>query len=269
MTALERAGDWLRRLPVGSQARVPLRRLYRAALSISTLGRGLRRELPSGDTVLVSPAHRHLNWNPIEFDAFRRAIVPGATALDIGANVGGYSVLLGRWVGDAGRVFAFEPSPEAYEGLCAHLRMNGLTNRVTALPSAVGGNVGTLPFIVEATAGEGRLAGRPSARASLDVPVTTVDTFCAEAGVTPDFIKVDVEGAELDVLRGARETIARTRGRLGLFVEFHPALWSEHGLTRAELEREIADLGLRVESLVPHVDPWTLAGVTARLVAKR
>ena len=269
MTSLERAGDWLRRIPVGEHARGPLRRLYQAALSIGTLGRGLRRDLPSGERLFVSPAHRHINWNPAEFQAFRAAVGPGAVAFDIGANVGAYSLALGHWVGRGGRVFAFEPSPLEYDGLCEHIRLNDLADRVTPVQSAVGADVATLPFIVEPTAGEGRLAAVGSARATVTVPVTTVDAFCAEGRVVPDFIKVDVEGAELDVLRGARDTIARTRGRLALFVELHPALWPERGLTRGDLEREIGRLGLAVESLVPNADPWTLEGVTARLVATR
>jgi len=267
-TFLERASAWLRRVPVGRYARRPLQRLYHAALSARTLGRGLRCDLPSGDTIFVAPAHRHISWNEVEFRAFRDAVRPGAVALDIGANVGAYSMPLGRWVGDTGRVFAFEPSASAYDGLTTHVRMNGLESCVTPIASAVGGAIGTLPFIVEPTAGEGRLAAASSSRATVDVPVTTVDAFCAQHGITPDFIKVDVEGAELDVLRGARETIGRTRGRLALFVELHPALWGERGVSQADIEREVERLGLRVASLVPGADPWTLEGVTARLVAR-
>jgi len=269
MTNLERAGDWLRRIPVGEHARRPLRRLYQAALAIGTLGRGLRRTLPSGETMFVSPAHRHIDWNRVEFDAFRAAVRPGAVALDIGANVGAYSLALGRWVGGGGHVFAFEPSPLEYDGLCEHIRLNHLGDRVTPVRAAVGAAVGTLPFIVESTAGEGRLAATGSTRATVEVTATTVDAFCAREGVTPDFVKVDVEGAELDVLCGASETIERTRGRLALFVELHPARWAERGLTRADLEREIDRLGLAVTSLVPDADPWTLEGVTARLVTRR
>lgn len=264
---LERAGDWLRRLPLGDGARRPLKRLYEMALSARAGGRGLRRELPTGETLFISPAFRHIGWNAVEVDAFRDAVTPGSIALDIGANVGAYALLLGRWVGDSGRVFAFEPSPAAEAGLREHLRLNDLDRRVVAVPSAVGGVVGALPFVIEPTAGEGRLAASPAAH-TITVPVTTVDAFCAEQGITPNFIKVDVEGAELDVLTGARDTIARTKGRLALFVELHPSVWPERGLARETIERAIERLGLRVESLVAGVDPWTLEGVTARLVVR-
>ncbi len=266
--SVDRAGEWLRRVPVGSRARAPLRRLYHAALSMGTLGRGLRRRDPSGGTVFVSPAHRHINWNAIECGAFRQAIGPKGVALDVGANVGAYALLLGRWVGASGRVFAFEPSPSAYDGLTTHVRMNRLDGVVTAVCAAVSERVGTQPFIVEATAGEGRLAARSSTRPTVDVDVTTIDAFCAQAGIVPDFVKVDVEGAELEVLRGARETLARTRGRLALFVELHPALWAERGLTRDDVEDELGRMGLRAEPLVAGADPFATEGVAARLVTR-
>jgi FkbM family methyltransferase len=263
----ESAAGWLRQLPTGG-ARGSLRNLYRAAMSLGTFGRGLRRSLPSGEAVFVSPAHRHINWNTIEVEAFRDAIAPGAVAFDVGANVGAYALLLGHAVGAAGRVYAFEPSPVAFAGLREHIRLNRLADRVTAVHCAVGAEVATLPFIVASTAGEGRLAPDARLDGALQVPVTTIDAFCERERVTPDFIKIDVEGAELDVLRGARETIGRTRGRLALFVELHPSIWPERGLSRADVERGFDDLGLRVESLLPDVDPFTVEGVTARALTR-
>jgi FkbM family methyltransferase len=165
-------------------------------------------------------------------------------------------------------VFAFEPSPFAYEGLCAHVRLNDVGDRVTAVRSAVSAHIGAVPFLVESTAGEGRLGPARSSRATLLVRSTTIDAFCEREDITPDFIKVDVEGAELEVLRGARETIARTAGRLALFVELHPSLWPERGLSRDDVAREIARLGLRVVSPVPDADPFTVEGVAARLIAR-
>lgn len=267
MTPMEAAGRWLRRLSLGP-ARGPLRRLYHAAWAIRTLGRGLRRQLPSGETVFVEPAYRHINWNHIEVAAFQRAIRPGAVALDIGANVGAYSLALGHWVGSGGRVFAFEPSPSAFAGLRAHVALNHLADRVTPVRSAVAGDVGATRFIVEPTAGEGRLAAPGAPRATLLVPTTTVDAFCAARGITPDFMKVDVEGAELDVLRGARATIGRARDRLALFIELHPSLWRERGISRIDIEREARQLGLQIVSLVPGADPFAVEGVTAQFVPR-
>src|SRR5258705_453382 len=95
--ALEALGDWLRHVPVGQGGRTLLKRVYHAALMISSAGRGLRSEFPGGEAVYVTPAYRYLSWNPVEYSAFRDAIRPGAIVLDVGANVGAYSLLFAQW----------------------------------------------------------------------------------------------------------------------------------------------------------------------------
>src|SRR5262249_3116363 len=150
--------------------------------------------LPHGEIVRALPKHRHMSWNPEEYEAFRASVAPGATALDIGANVGAYSLLLGQWVGTSGAVFAFEPAPDIFDGLSRHVTMNGLANVVTPVRAAAGDRVATAPLVVAGTHGESRLAASgDDGDATVDVAMTTVDAFCAERGITPDFMKVDVE----------------------------------------------------------------------------
>ncbi len=72
-----------------------------------------------------------------------------------------------------------------------------------------------------------------NAAGPISVPTVTIDSFCAREGLLPSFIKIDVEGAELAVLRGARETIRRGGDALALFVELHPSIWSLGGKRRA------------------------------------
>src|SRR5262245_18753552 len=213
--ALESLADRLRRLPLGHTGRTLLKRLYYATMMLKTGGRGLRSDLPGGEVVYVSPECGYLSWNPAEYAAFRSAVKPGMTALDVGANVGAYSLLLGQWVGANGAVFAFEPAPGACDGLHRHIRLNALDGVVRAVAAAVGAAPAQARFILESTAGEGRLAtAGDNGATTVEVPVTTIDEFCAREKLTPDFIKIDVEGAELEVLRGAHRTIHRTRGRL-------------------------------------------------------
>jgi hypothetical protein len=100
---------------------------------------------------------------------------------------------------------------------------------------------------------------------TVSVPTVTIDSFCAREAITPSFIKIDVEGAELAVLRGARETIRRGGDRLALFVELHPSIWTILGVTGAEFEAELDRQGLRVEPLGGG-DPWAVEGTVVRLV---
>src|SRR5512145_578971 len=126
-----------RALPAGG-ATTWLRRRLRPVFNRLLAGRagGLRSILPGGETFVVSPEYRHVTWNPEEYAAFRGAVRPGDVVLDVGANVGAYSVLFGQWTEPGGRVFAFEPDPGAFAGLVKHIELNAMSQRVTAVHAA-------------------------------------------------------------------------------------------------------------------------------------
>ena len=85
----------------------------------------------------VLPEYRYIGWNPVEYAAFRAAAAPGGMALDVGANVGAYALLFGGWVRPGGRVYAFEPSAQAFAGLRRHVELNGLEDVVRPVRAAV------------------------------------------------------------------------------------------------------------------------------------
>ena len=263
---VETAGERFRSAPLGTCVRAWAKRAYYAGLMLQTGGRGLRCTLPGGERIRALPEHRYLSWNLQEYAAFKRAIAPGMVALDVGANVGAYSMLLGQWVGPAGRVFAFEPAPSAFNGLVRHLHLNDLDGIVRPVDAAVGDVETRAEFLLMGTAGEGRLAA-PADRdeGRLNVAVVTIDAFCAREGLDPDFIKVDVEGWELAVLRGARETIRRRGRALALFVEMHPSAWPLLGTTRESLLDELRAQRLEPVSLGGTDDLWAVEGVAVEL----
>ncbi|HEX6910970.1 MAG TPA: FkbM family methyltransferase, partial [Longimicrobium sp.] len=80
---------------------------------------------------------------------------------------------------------------------------------------------------------------------------------------------IDVEGWELEALRGARDTIARGGDGLALFVEMHPTAWRERGISPGEVRAELAAQGLRAVPLRPVADPWALEGECLRLERAR
>jgi FkbM family methyltransferase len=263
--ALELAGERLRAAGASAGVRARLKGLYHAALMLGTLGRGLRSALPHGEVVRVLPAHRFMSWNPDEYEAFRSAVQPGMVALDVGANVGSYALLLGQWVGPRGKVFAFEPAPSVFAGLVGHVALNHLDGIVRPVAAAVGDRNGTARFSISPVAGESRLAG--SAEESADtVPVTTIDAFCLKEDVQPGFIKIDVEGWELSALRGARQTIRRGGDRLALFVEMHPSIWPLLGVTKDDVLAELRAQSLVIAPLQPRTDVWAIEGACVRLV---
>ena len=115
--------------------------------------------------------------------------------------------------------------------------------------------------------GESRLADGVERGRTMSVPTVTIDSFCAREGLRPSFIKIDVEGAELAVLRGARETIRRGGDVLALFVELHPSIWALAEATRADFESELERQRLKVEPLTSD-DPWSVEGMVVRLVPR-
>jgi FkbM family methyltransferase len=263
-TALEGLGARLGRVLPDGVVRRWLRAAYRAAVHLRT-GGSVTAHLPGGEAVRLLPEYRFVTWNPAEYDAFRAAARPGAVALDVGANVGAYTLLLGQWVRPGGRVYAFEPAPEALDGLARHVALNGLGETVSVVRAAAAASSGTATLAVDGISGANRLAEAPGGER---VETVTIDDFCARGSLRPTFIKIDVEGAELDVLRGARDTIAAGGDRLALFVEMHPSIWREMGIGAADVRAELERQGLRAEPLREVDDPWALEGECLRLVRR-
>jgi FkbM family methyltransferase len=239
-------------------------------------GGGLQSVLPAGEVVLVSPEYRHMTWNRDEYNAFRGAVRTGDVVLEAGANVGAYTLLFAQWAGASGRVFAFEPDPIAYAGLQKHIVLNGMTDRVTPVVAAVAdGNAANLRFAIGDSSGVSRLVHPGEGHAAnpiktRDVRAVSIDQFCAEYRLKPQVIKVDVEGAEFAVLRGARSTIAGAGPGLHLFVEMHPHLWPGLGISVDDVRGECEAQGLVAEAVDGRgEDIWQTEGVCLRLRPRR
>jgi len=149
-------------------------------------------------------------FEPALIRLIQREVHPDWVALDVGANVGAVTLALARFTSPAGRVHAFEPGPPNLQRLRANLALNpSLAEHVTVHPAGVGEAPGELRWQEE--------AGNPG-NAMLDadgthpVPVITLDDFATQHDLPRlDFIKVDVEGMELNVFRGARRSLQQFR----------------------------------------------------------
>jgi FkbM family methyltransferase len=202
----------------------------------------------------------------VEKLVFLSVVERGDVVFDVGANAGYYTLLFSHLVGRRGRVHAFEPIPATFAGLTASLACEGRFDNVALNDCALGDREGVLPFFVpDADYGQASLArhgegswSRPREVRSYDCRMRTLDGYAHESGALPGFVKCDVEGAELLVLQGGAETIARCRPLLHL--EVNPDWTRSLGYAPPEIVRFLAGLGYSRFLLVgqevrPLVDP--------------
>ena len=175
----------------------------------------------------------------------------GDVALDVGANLGWYSVLLDRLSEPGARIFAFEPDPRSYQLLLGNLAANGAT-RVTPLNTALGERAGTAELHRYRDSNNGRhtlLAGDASG-GTVRVPVSTLQEVWSarDLGDAPiRFLKIDVEGFEYFVLRGAGALLERCQCVL---LEYSPKSLAVAGLKGEVLADLLTGAGLRARAFV-------------------
>lgn len=132
----------------------------------------------------------------------------GETAIDIGANIGYFTLLMAHMVGPAGRVIAFEPVASVYAVLCENLRLNRC-DQVHVECKAVA-DVEGQGAMQSDLSNPLSFIGRLSERGDLTVPLVNIDRYVETAGLERlDFVKIDVEGAEDRVIRGMTKTLKR------------------------------------------------------------
>jgi FkbM family methyltransferase len=177
--------------------------------------------------------------------ALEGAVRDGDTVWDIGANVGLYTQMFSEWVGPGGHVVAFEPVPSCYTTLqratrnCGNVEaLNlGLSDVDAVLPMHLSGDeAGTMHTFV---------AERGAGAEVIELPVHRGDALLGERDLpSPNVLKIDVEGFELEALRGLAETLASATCRMVL-CEVHFAVLEARGHKRGpqEIERFLAERG--------------------------
>jgi FkbM family methyltransferase len=194
----------------------------------------------------------------------QQGVKPGQTCLDVGANIGAWVIQFGRMVGPSGKVVAFEPNPGARAVLDDHIRMNDLGGVARVVPAAVGAAAGEVTFFAAGADGMSRI-GQPNPgldmpSEKITVPVVTLDAWCRENEIAPDWLLIDVEGFEGHVLAGATGLVTARGPALGVVVEMHPSLWPASGTTRDEVAARIAAVGRRAVPLSGQADPFAEYG---------
>jgi FkbM family methyltransferase len=195
-------------------------------------------------------------------EVLRAHVRPGMTVLDAGANVGYMAVHAGDVAGPDGTVLACEPEPRNF----AVLARNALRCRwrnVVPLQVALGARCGTTPlWLADDDGGDHRTVGVARDRASIEVPLTTADELARSRGTPIHFVKIDVQGAETEVLRGMASTLASPDLR-GVVLEWWPDGLRAAGEDPAAPLELLRAAGFSCASGPPPRDPPSLAARVA------
>jgi FkbM family methyltransferase len=170
-------------------------------------------------------------------------VVPGSTVIDVGANIGFFTLRFGRWVGPSGRVVAIEPEGRNMATLRRRVDRAGLEGVVECVQAAATDRAGEARLALNPVhPGDHRLAeeGQP-------VHAITLDELMAGDPRKVTLIKADVQGAEMLVLTGAREVIERHRP--AIFVEVDDEALRQFGSSSAELIETVENFGYTTHAL--------------------
>lgn len=193
--------------------------------------------------------------------ALDTALQKGSVMFDVGAHIGILTIAAAQRVGPSGKVFAFEAAPATAAVLRRHVDMNNVADRVIVVDGVVTDREGTSSFFVyqdsmAASISEEGLALSPEHFASqpdaIEVPAHTLDAIAAREEVRPDLVKVDVEGAELLVLRGMPSLLPDPR--VAIICEVHPDHLATFGNNVSDFEQFVASFG-RVCARVDEPNP--------------
>lgn len=165
--------------------------------------------------------------------------------IDVGANVGSYTILACSAIGARG--YAFEPVPSTYKRLIENVHLNQLENRVKCLNIYVGKEQGTIDFTVNMdTTNHGLAAGEQSDN-TISVEVSTLDEVLG--GELPTLMKIDVEGYETPVLEGGLETLKKQTLH-SVIIELNGS-GSRYGFDESQIIKMMFDYGFRTYSYNP------------------
>ena len=197
---------------------------------------------------------RYINYFPDDyeyenFNFLRQHLSEGDVVLDIGAHIGVFAVIAARYGGNIGKVYAFEPASATNMLLQKTIAINNINTVVLPYKAAMGAVSGKTKFYVSAIDGDNSnsLVAYKTDRDlfATEVDIFTVDDFVEQNKIDAvNFIKIDVEGAELDALRGARNTFLKHKPACILAIHPEPIL--SKGDSLEDIYNYIRDLGYTI-----------------------
>lgn len=203
------------------------------------------RILPGGNPIVCDLASSYdcMVWLAREeqedLEILRHLLKPGQVFLDCGANIGIWSLVAASIVENAGKVYAFEPNPKTFQRFSENIALGQLTRNIQSFCLAVGNENTTLPFKCNDQHNISQIVDESASDQVISVPIVTIDSVLKETSVHG--MKIDVEGFELEALKGSEAIIRRDQP--WLCVEFNTLLAGVTNLKSWPVHQYLMDLG--------------------------
>lgn len=196
--------------------------------------------------------HRHYlaalvrgQMEPGTLRVFRRLVPRGGVVVDVGAYLGVFTLVAARLVGDNGKVLALEVDPRSLPFLKQNIDQNGFVGRTQIIEVAASDTCGTAVFFLNEGGGSASSLVRPrSGYQKIQVPTARLDDLTANLPRV-DVMKIDVEGAEVRVLRGAKRLLSRNSD-ISIICEVNPSALEAGGSSPQELIGVLKEFGFEV-----------------------
>ena len=199
---------------------------------------GQKLFLDKEDSLLLST--RKNNYDKFEVESLKQIIKKGDIVVDLGANIGYYTLILAQLVGKSGHVYSFEPDPSNFEILSKNVKENKHDN-VTLVQKAISDKNGKVElYVSKRNLASHRIFDAEDNRESIEVDVTTLDEYFKKFKKPIKFIKMDVEGAESAAISGASKIIQDSKN-LVIMMEYFPKWIKKFGDIPEEILRSLVE----------------------------
>lgn len=212
---------------------------------------GTKMYLNKNDLVISNFLAREFVLEPEETEILRRKIKSGMVVVDIGANIGYYSVLFSKWVGNTGKVYCFEPDPENFSLLKKNIIANNYHNTNLIQKAVSNSNKEGVLYLSKENIGDHRILNfhyydRDNEREKIKIQSTKLDSIFSNKKI--NLIKMDIQGAEMLALDGMKD-ILQNNSNLMIFTEFWPAGLEAAGFSANDFIEKIKSYGFKIFSI--------------------
>ena len=198
-------------------------------------------------------------WEPDITEFISRRLQHGDTFVDVGANIGYHTLLAATRVAGEGRVVAIESSPKIYQLLQGSLADNGSPSSVRTVNQAAAESVVTLPLYSgpEKNIGLSTTVASRGLPSEGEIPAAPLADLLQTAEIeTARIVKIDVEGAEVSVLRGMKRFLEQCPNEVEILVELSPTWWTDRSKSPQDVLQPFVDDGFHVYEIANNLWPW-------------